>query len=123
MIDEMNRQALIFPHIPKTAGTTLNRIIEWQSSPLSMFTMDSYRIRATTERFKTHSEQRRRRLGVVRGPLYFIPHRPLHRKLKKVRLGVEDYLRLIVRTGTHSRTFSRCPVTLIVDRGVLNSGD
>jgi hypothetical protein len=33
MIDEMDRRALIFLHIPKTAGTTLNRIIEWQYSP------------------------------------------------------------------------------------------
>jgi len=85
MMREMDRQALILLHIPKTARTTLNRIIEWQYSPLSMFTMDSYRIRATTERFTTLSE--------------------------------------IVRTGTHSRTFSRCPVTLIADRGVLNPGD
>ena len=41
MIREMDRQALIFLHIPKTAGTTLNRIIEWQYSPLSIFTLDS----------------------------------------------------------------------------------
>jgi hypothetical protein len=26
----MDHEALIFLHIPKTAGTTLNRIIEWQ---------------------------------------------------------------------------------------------
>ena len=40
MIGEMDRQALIFLHIPKTAGTTLNQIIEWQYSPLSIFTLD-----------------------------------------------------------------------------------
>jgi len=39
MIREMDRQALIFLQIPKTAGTTLNRITEWQYNPLSMFTM------------------------------------------------------------------------------------
>jgi Galactose-3-O-sulfotransferase len=123
----MDRRALIFLHIPKTAGTTLNRIIEWQYNPLSIFTLDPYRIRATVERFKTFSEQRRRRFRVVRGHLYyglheFIPQgatyitmlrepvarflssyyfilrrplHPLHRKLKRERLGVEDYLRLI----------------------------
>ncbi|HCX31104.1 MAG TPA: hypothetical protein DHU55_15260 [Blastocatellia bacterium] len=119
-------QALIFLHIPKTAGTTLNRIIEWQYSGLSIYTMDPYRIRATAERFKRLSEQRRRRLRVVRGHLfygiheflpqgatyitmlrdpvtrflssyYFILRRPLHpmhRKLKKERLGVEEFIRL-----------------------------
>jgi len=123
----MDREALIFLHIPKTAGTTLNRIIEWQYSPLAIFTMDPYRIRATAERLKRLPEGRRRRLRVVRGHLfygiheflpqgatyitmlrepvarflssyYFIlrrPLHPLHRKLKRERLGVEDYLRLI----------------------------
>src|SRR5207247_3106933 len=123
----MNREALIFLHIPKTAGTTLNRIIEWQYSPLAIFTMDPYRIREAAERLKRLPEGRRRRLRVVRGHLfygiheflpqgatyitmlrepvarflssyYFIlrrPLHPLHRKLKRERLGVEDYLRLI----------------------------
>src|SRR6266581_2281326 len=123
----MDPEALIFLHIPKTAGTTLNRIIEWHYNPLSIFTIAPYGIRATAERFKTLSEQRRRRFRVVRGHLfygiheflpqgatyitllrepaarflssyYFIlrrPLHPLHRKLKKERLGVEDYLRLI----------------------------
>ena len=122
----MQREALIFLHIPKTAGTTLNRIIEWQYSPFAIFTMDPYRIRATAERFKRLPEARRRRLQVVRGHLfygiheflpqgatyitmlrdpvarvlsayYFVlrrPLNPLHRKLKRERLGVEDCLRL-----------------------------
>src|SRR5262249_51179547 len=122
----MDRKALIFVHIPKTAGTTLNRIIEWQYSPFEIFTMDPYRIRATPERFKRLSEMRRRRLRLVRGHMfygiheflpqgatyftmlrdpvarvlstyYFIlrrPLNPLHRRVKRERLGVEDCLRL-----------------------------
>jgi hypothetical protein len=62
----VDHQALIFLHIPKTAGTTLNRIIEWQYSALSIFTVDPHGIRATPERFKTLSEERRRQLRVVR---------------------------------------------------------
>src|SRR5438093_1903064 len=122
----MDRKALIFLHIPKTAGTTLNRIIEWQYSPFEIFTMDPYRIRATPERLKTLPEGRRRRLRVVRGHMfyglhqclpqgatymtmlrdpvarvmsayYFIlrrPLNPLHRKVKKERLSIEDCIRL-----------------------------
>lgn len=122
----MDREALIFLHIPKTAGTTLNRIIEWQYNPLAIFTIDPHRIRATAERLKRLPERRRRRLRVVRGHLfygiheclpqgstyvtmlrdpvarvlsayYFVlrrPLNPLHRKLKKERLGIEDCLRL-----------------------------
>ena len=122
----MDREALIFLHIPKTAGTTLNRIIEWQYSPFAIFTMDPYRIRATPERLKRLSEGRRRRLRVVRGHMfygiheflpqgaryftmlrdpvarllssyYFIlrrPLNPLHRKVKREKLTVEDCVRL-----------------------------
>ena len=63
----MDREALIFLHIPKTAGTTLNRIIEWQYNPVSIFTIDPHGIRATPGRLERLLEQRRRRLQVVRG--------------------------------------------------------
>ncbi|MDQ3199163.1 MAG: sulfotransferase family protein [Verrucomicrobiota bacterium] len=121
----MDREALIFLHIPKTAGTTLNRIIEWQYNPLTIFTMDPYRIRATAERLRALSEARRRKLRMVRGHLYYGVHEylpqgaayftllrepvarvlsayhfilrrplnPLHRKLKKEQLSVEDCVR------------------------------
>lgn len=70
----MEQEALIFIHIPKTAGTTLNRIIEWQYNPLSIFTVDPHRIRATAARFKTLPEARRRRFRVVRGHLPYGIH-------------------------------------------------
>jgi hypothetical protein len=121
-----DREVVIFVHIPKTAGTTLNRIIEWQYNPLSIFTVDPYRIRATVQHFKRLSEQRRRKFRMVRGHLrygihefvpgpvsyvtmlrepaarllssyHFIlrrPLHPLHRRLKRDRLGVEDLIRL-----------------------------
>jgi hypothetical protein len=74
MICEMDGRAVIFLHIPKTAGTTLNRIIEWQYNPLAIFTMDPYRIRATPERLQKLSERRRRSLRMVRGHLYYGIH-------------------------------------------------
>jgi hypothetical protein len=132
----MDREALIFLHIPKTAGTTLNRIIEWQYSPLAIFTIDPHRFRATAERLKRLPEARRRRFQVVRGHLfyglheflpqgatyvtllrdpvarmlssyYFVlrrPLNPLHRKLKKEGLTIEDCLRLFPeRNNTQCR--------------------
>ena len=67
-------QALIFLHIPKTAGTTLNRIIEWQYDPRRIFTVDPHRIRATVSRLQTLPEKRRERLCVVRGHLAYGVH-------------------------------------------------
>ena len=70
----VDHPAVIFLHIPKTAGTTLNRIIESQYSPFAIYTMDPYRIRATAERFKRLPEARRRRFRVVRGHLLYGIH-------------------------------------------------
>jgi len=51
MIGKMDGQGLIFLHIAKTMGTTLNQIIGGQCGPLSIFTLNPYRIRATAKRF------------------------------------------------------------------------
>ena len=98
MIRKMDRQALIFLHIPKTVGTTLNQIIEWQCGPLSIFTLDPYRIRATAKRFKMLSEQHRPRFGggVLVLVFYLAQAASLAPpQIEKRALGVEDYLRLI----------------------------
>jgi hypothetical protein len=70
----MDRRALIFLHIPKTAGTTLNRILEWQYNPFLIFTIDPYRFRATAERLAELPESRRSKLQVVRGHMYYGLH-------------------------------------------------
>lgn len=149
----MDRQALIFLHIPKTAGTTLNRIIEWQYSPVSIFTVDPHRIRATIKRFKTFSEQRRRGFRVVRGHLLFGIHEflpqgatyttvlrepvgrllssyhfilrrplhPLHRKLKRERLAVQDLIRLTPqRQNLQCRFISGIGVNGVCDERALD---
>lgn len=122
----MANKALIFLHIPKTAGTTLNRIIEWQYSPAAIFTVDPHRFRATVERFHNFSEARRRSYQVVRGHLFYGIHEylpqestyitmlrepvsrmissyyfalrrplhPLHAKLKREGLPVQEFIRL-----------------------------
>lgn len=74
VLPRMDGKAVIFLHIPKTAGTTLNRIIERQYSPFEIFTMDPYRIRATPARLKRLPERRRRRLRMVRGHMFYGVH-------------------------------------------------
>jgi hypothetical protein len=151
--DTMDREALIFLHIPKTAGTTLNRMIERQYSPFAIFTIDPHRIRATAERLKRLPEERRRRLRVVRGHLpygiheflpqgatyitllrepvarvlsayYFVlrrPLNPLHRKLKRERLRIEDCLRLFPdRQNLQCRFIAGIEDTAINDERLLD---
>jgi len=149
----VDHAAVIFLHIPKTAGTTLNRIIESQYSPFAIYTMDPYRIRATAERFKRLPEARRRRFRVVRGHLlygiheflpqgatyitmlrdpvaralsayYFAlrrPLNPLHRKIKKEQLSVEDCLRLFPeRHNLQCRFIAGIKDTAVRDERLLN---
>lgn len=148
----VDREALVFLHIPKTAGTTLNRIIDWQYSPLAIFTIDPYRIRATPQRLKQLPEKRRRALRVVRGHMlygihnflpqgatyitmlrdpvaralsayYFVlrrPLNPLHRKLKRERLSIEDCLRLFPdRQNLQCRFIAGVEDTAIEDERLL----
>jgi hypothetical protein len=91
----VDRRALIFLHIPKTAGTTLHRIIEWQYSAFSIYTIDPYRIRATAERFKQLPERRRRRFRVVRGHLYYGIHEYLPQGATYITLLREPVTRLL----------------------------
>ena len=148
----MQREALVFLHIPKTAGTTLNRIIEWQYNPLEIFTVDPFRIRATAQRFKTFPEARRRRYRVVRGHLHYGIHEflpqgatyvtmlrepaarllssyffilrrplhPLHRKLKKRKLGVKGLIALTPNSqNLQCRFISGIGKTGLCDRSTL----
>jgi len=150
----LDHGALIFLHIPKTAGTTLNRIIEWQYNPLSIFTVDPHRIRATVQRFRTLSEDRRRRLRVVRGHLFYGIHEylpqgatyitmlrepvarllssyffilrrplhPLHRKLKKEKLGVKGLIALTPNSqNLQCRFIAGIGKTGVCDRSVLEN--
>jgi len=94
-ICSVDREALIFLHIPKTAGTTLNRIIEWQYNPLSIFTVDPYRIRATVARFKKFSEQRRRRFRVVRGHLLYGIHEFLPQGARYITMLRDPFARVL----------------------------
>ena len=150
----MDRQTLIFLHIPKTAGTTLNRIIEWQYSPFDIFTIDPYRIRATPERLERLPEDRRRRLRMVRGHMFYGVHKclpqaatyftmlrdpvarvlsayyfvlrrplnPLYRKVKKERLGIEDYVRLFPeRHNLQCRLIAGVKDTPITDERLIDT--
>jgi hypothetical protein len=91
----VQREALIFLHIPKTAGTTLNRIIEWQYNPVEIFTVDPYRIRATAQRFKTFPEARRRRYRVVRGHVQYGIHEFLPQGASYITILREPVARLL----------------------------
>jgi len=73
----VRRRGLIFVHVPKTAGTTLNRVIESQYNPLRIYTIPGSARVWSIERFKRLSESRRAKLDVLKGHMGFGLHRYL----------------------------------------------
>ena len=72
-----DRRALIFVHLPKTAGTTLNRLIEWEYSPWEMFTVDPYFIHWSNAHLRKLPVRRLSRYRVFKGHLPFGLHEAL----------------------------------------------
>lgn len=62
-----DQKTILFVHIPKAAGTTLNRIIDGQYRPAQVFTMPGYRHHQALEEFKALPPGERARYAFVKG--------------------------------------------------------
>jgi len=70
-------QTLLYLHLPKSGGTTLNRLIEWEYSPLRIYSVDPSFFRWSWYRLLRQPERRLGRLQVVKGHMPFGIHRRL----------------------------------------------
>jgi hypothetical protein len=70
----LSEKTLIFCHVPKTAGTTLNRIIESQYNPLRIHSIPGAKRIRSIEKFKRLPEGRRRRIQVLKGHMEYGLH-------------------------------------------------
>ena len=70
-------EALIFLHLPKCAGTTLNRIIEWEYDPMRVFSIDPVLFLWSYKKLNRWPADRLAKMQVFKG------HMPLgiHRRL------------------------------------------
>jgi Galactose-3-O-sulfotransferase len=68
------KPTLIFLHIPKTAGTTLNRIIDREYGPSTVFSTYGPRSREVMTEFIEMSEAQRSSIRVLRGHEFFGTH-------------------------------------------------
>jgi hypothetical protein len=71
---DVRGRTLIFCHVPKTAGTTLNRIIESQYNPLRIHSIPGAKRIRSIEKFKRLPEGRRRRIQVLKGHVEYGLH-------------------------------------------------
>ena len=67
-------EALIFLHIPKSAGTTLNRLIEWEYSLFEMYSVDPVFFRWSRARLWRLPKRRLQRFRVFKGHMPFGLH-------------------------------------------------
>jgi hypothetical protein len=74
---KQSEKAVIFLHLPKCAGTTLNRIIEWEYNPMRVFSIDPIFFVWSYKKLNRWPAERLARMQVFKG------HMPLgiHRRL------------------------------------------
>ncbi|HZS18567.1 MAG TPA: sulfotransferase family 2 domain-containing protein [Candidatus Udaeobacter sp.] len=71
---EGNSESVIFLHLPKTAGTTLNRLIEWEYPLFQMFSIDPVFFKWSWKHLQRLSEERLKRTRVFKGHMLFGLH-------------------------------------------------
>jgi hypothetical protein len=73
-------EALIFLHLPKCGGTTLNRIIEWEYDPLRVFSIDPVLFLWSYKKLNRWPAKRLARMQVFKGHMPFGIHQRLPQK-------------------------------------------
>jgi hypothetical protein len=98
---------LIFIHLPKTAGTTLQAVIARQFPRDAIFTIDGSRVWESVNQFKDLPEEERRRIRCLKGHMPFGLHQYLSRPADYITLFrdpvdrvISDYY-FILRTPVH----------------------
>jgi hypothetical protein len=71
------REAVIFLHLPKTAGTTLNRLIEWEYPLMQMYSVDPVLFEWSAAHLRNLPENRLRRTRMFKGHMVFGLHEVL----------------------------------------------
>lgn len=70
-------EAVIFLHLPKTAGTTVNRLIEWEYSLAEMYSIDPVLYEWSATHLRKLSPQRLQKTRMFKGHMLFGLHKDL----------------------------------------------
>ena len=75
--DGTGQKAIIFLHLPKTAGTTLNRLIEWEYRISEMYSVDPVLFEWSYAHLRRLPEKRLRKTRIFKGHMLFGLHEVL----------------------------------------------
>src|SRR2546430_13176428 len=70
-------EAVIFLHVPKAAGSTLNRLIEWEYPLFQMYSVDPVFFRWSAAHLRKLSKERLRKIRVFKVHMLFGLHEAL----------------------------------------------
>jgi hypothetical protein len=70
-------EAIIFLHLPKTAGTTVNRLIEWEYRLTEMYSIDPVLFEWSAAHLRKLSPQRLKRIRIFKGHMLYGLHEVL----------------------------------------------
>jgi hypothetical protein len=71
---DRNSEAVIFLHLPKAAGSTLNRLIEWEYSLLEMYSIDPVFFNWSWAHLQRLSKERLKRTRMFKGHMVYGLH-------------------------------------------------
>ena len=72
-------EAVIFLHLPKTAGTTVNRLIEWEYRLSEMYSIDPVLFKWSAAHLRKLPPERLKKIRMFKGHMLFGLHEVLHR--------------------------------------------
>jgi len=105
-------EALIFLHVPKSAGTTLNRLIEWEYPLFQMYSVDPVLFRWSRARLWRLPQRRLKRFRVFKGHMPFGLHKilssnyklhPNYWKFRREGWTLEDFVRRSPRENVQTK--------------------
>ena len=76
-LSRKSEEAVIFLHLPKTAGTTLNRLIEWEYPLSEMYSIDPVLFRWSAAHLRKLSPDRLKKTRMFKGHMLFGLHEAL----------------------------------------------
>ena len=111
-----SEEAVIFLHLPKTAGTTLNRLIEWEYPLFEMYSIDPVLFRWSTAHLRKLSPDRLKKIRMFKGHMTFGLHEVLPQPATYITV-LRDPVDRVISAYYFMRTYKLHPLYWKLRRG------
>src|SRR6476661_8236883 len=102
-------EAIIFLHVPKTAGTTLNRLIEWEYPISQMYSIDPVLFEWSAAHLRKLSKQRLAKIRIFKGHMLFGLHEVLPQPSTYITV-LRDPVERVLSAFYYMRTYKLHPL-------------